>query len=229
MRQIRIRLKMAVVLAVAGILFAGRESRAQQPAKPTATFQVEFTNARLLPSHWVMKFGEDGNGWFDADPSHLTDAASHRIQVGEIHRAIQLSPAFTAQAFTVARQRQLFDFPCEGNLKVAFQGTKRLSYSGPEGTGSCEYNYSKDKQIQALGDSLLSVENTIVIGASLEMLLQHDRLGLDQAMSDLAINARNGNALEIGVIRETLGKIASDESVLERVRTRARLLLKATQ
>jgi len=110
-------------------------------------------------------------------------------------------------------------------MKVAFQGTKRLSYSGPEGSGACEYNYSKDKQIQALGDSLMAVENTLLAGARLEKLLHHDRLGLDKEMETLSEAAHEGSAIEMGAIRETLTRIASDDQVLERARRKARLLL----
>jgi hypothetical protein len=71
----------------------------------------------------------------------------------------------------------------------------------------------------------MSVENTVLYGARLEKLLQHDRLGLDKEMESLASAAHDGNAIEMGVIRETLTKIASNDEVLERARRKARLLL----
>ena len=110
-------------------------------------------------------------------------------------------------------------------MKVAFQGTKRLSYSGPDGSGACEYNYSKDKEIEELGNSLMAVEFTLMSGARMEKLLQHDRLGLNQELQTLTEAAKDGNALEIGAIRETLTRIASDEAILELARRKARLLL----
>jgi len=108
---------------------------------------------------------------------------------------------------------------------VAFQGIKRLSYSGPDGSGACEYNYSKDKEIEALGNSLLGVEYTILSGARMEKLLQHDRLGLDAELDNLATAIHEGNAFEVGAIRETLTRIASDEQVMDRARRRAKALL----
>ena len=69
-------------------------------------------------------------------------------------------------------------------MKVAFQGWKTLTYTGPAGQGSCTFNYSRDKEIQALGDPS-AVAQTILEGARLEMLLQHDRLGLDKEMEYL--------------------------------------------
>jgi len=110
-------------------------------------------------------------------------------------------------------------------MKVAFQGTKRLSYSGPEGSGVCEYNYSKDKEIEELGNSLLAVEFTILSGARMEKLLQHDRLGLDEELDGLLTALHEGNAAELCTIRETLTRIASDEQVMDRARRKARLLL----
>jgi len=110
-------------------------------------------------------------------------------------------------------------------MKVAYQGTKKLSYVGPYGSGSCEYNYSKDKDIQSLGDSLMAVEATLLSGARLEKLLLHDRLGLDRELDDLVAAAHDGNAIELGTIKNTLTRIASDEQVLERARRKARLLL----
>ena len=147
------------------------------------------------------------------------------IWAGDVHRPVQLSPAFAEQVFATARMRRFFAFPCESHMKVAFQGLKRLSYSGPDGSGACEYNYSKDKEIEALGNSLVGVEYTIMSGARMEKLLQHDRLGLDQELDNLVSAAHEGNAVEMGAIRETLTRIASDEQVMERARRKARLLL----
>jgi hypothetical protein len=181
----------------------------------------------MVPAHWKIKVDQDGSGQFDSEGGTLAPGESNQMVIGEVHRSIQLSPEFTAQIFAMARKRKLFAIPCESHMKVAFQGNKRLSYSGPEGSGSCEFNYSKDKDIQALGDSLVAVENTLLYGARLEKLLQHDRLGLDQEMESLVGAAHDGNAREVGTIQETLTRIASDDQVLERARRKARLLLAA--
>ena len=68
---------------------------------------------------------------------------------------------------------------------MAFQGWKTFTYTGPQGHGSCTFNYSKDKEMQELGDSMNAVAQTIIEGARLEILLQHDRLGLDEEMEFL--------------------------------------------
>ena len=108
---------------------------------------------------------------------------------------------------------------------MAFQGWKTLTYTGPQGQGSCTFNYSKDKEIQDLGDSLEAVAETILEGARMELLLQHDRLGLDAEMEFLVEAVGDGRAQQVCVIREILGRLAQDDTVLERVRKRARMLL----
>jgi len=125
----------------------------------------------------------------------------------------------------VAERSHWFDTACESHLKVAFQGWKKLSYTGPQGSGSCTFNYSKDKEIQATGDSLVAVAETILEGARLEMLLQHDRLGLDKETEYLVDAAQNGRAQQLCAIRDILTQLASDDAVMERVRKRARVLL----
>jgi hypothetical protein len=69
------------------------------------------------------------------------------------------------------------------------------------------------------------VTETILEGARLEKLLQHDRLGLDREMEFLIDAAGSGRAQQICTIREILVRLADDDDVLERVRKRARILL----
>ena len=108
---------------------------------------------------------------------------------------------------------------------MAFQGWKKISYSGPEGQGSCTFNYSQDKQVQAFVESLIGVAETLHEGARLELLLQHDRLGLDREMEFISDSAKDGRLREIVAIRDILQRLAENDELLERVRKRARNLL----
>ena len=211
---------MAGGVAVFGVALRGLES---------AQFEMDFTDARQTPAHWVLKLNPDGSGTFDTNGGNDPRGIEQKIVAGDVHRPIQLSAALTGRIFATARARKYFAFPCESNLKVAFQGTKRFSYTGPEGSGSCEFNFSKDKEIEELQNSLLAVQTTILCGARLEKLLQHDRLGLDEELGNLAMWAKDGSAQEMGAIRETLTRIASDEEVLDRARRKARWLLTQAQ
>jgi hypothetical protein len=138
---------------------------------------------------------------------------------------VQLSPQFAAHVFQVAEHHNHFNEACESRLKVAFQGWKKFSYTGPEGSGSCTFNFSKDKEIESLGDTMDAVTETILEGQRLEVLLEHDRLGLDKEMEFLVDAASNGRAQQICAIRGILDRLAQDDEVMERVRKRARMLL----
>ena len=209
------------VAALAALLAGTQALQSQQPA----TIEAGFTNPKLVPPHWQIKLNEDGSGQFDADGGSPAPGDNNFILAGPVHRPIQLSPIFTQNIFNIARQHKLFAINCESHMKVAYQGTKRLSYAGPEGQGTCEFNYSKDKQIQQLGDSLLALETTLITGARLEKILQHDRLGLDHELETLVVQAKENNAIELNTIRDILNRIAEDDQVMDRARKKARQLL----
>lgn len=191
-----------------------------------AVFEVDYTNPGLTPSHWVLTLNPDGTGhfWSEKENGPRT-AVEGQPPPQAVDRDIKVSAEFAQHVFESARQHKLFSMECESHMKVAFQGWKKLSYRGPEGQGSCGFNYSKDQQLQALGESLVAVAETILEGSRLEWLLRYDRLGLDREMDYVMDGSADGRLQELGTIRGTLERLAEDESVLERVRKRARMLL----
>ena len=191
--------------------------------------QVEYTNPGLVPGHWTLEVHPDGSAHFKSQRGEAARDDGPGIEAPDVDRDFQLSPKFARRIFSLAHRKKLFQMPCESHMKVAFQGTKKLAYTGPDGAGACEFNYSKDAEIQSLGDDVISVANTMVEGARLQSLLQHDRLGLDHETEVLTEAAADGRAQQIGSIHEILERLADDESVLERVRRRARALLNHAQ
>lgn len=200
---------------------------AQQTAAsaPDPVITVEFSNPQLSPSHWTLVFHPDGSGHFRSQMGPASSNSGDDMRVPDLDRDVQLSPQFAASVFRVAKTHAWFNQPCESHMKVAFQGWKTFRYSGPAGQGSCTFNYSRDREIQSLGDAFVGVAETVVEGARLEMLLQHDPLGLDQEMETLTAAAQNGSAQQICVIKGILQRLAGDQDVMEIVRKRARALL----
>lgn len=202
---------------------------AMQGQADSAMMRMDFSNPGLTPSKWTLEIRPDGSAHFHSDPGANTAVERHEIEPGPVDRDIHLSKGFADHAFETARRNKLFEAGCESHLKVAFQGWKKFSYAGPDGNGGCEFNYSKNKEIEELGDSFVAVASTIVEGARLELLLQHDPLGLDKEMDYLKEAAQDGRLREICTIQPILAKLAGDEDVMERVRKRARLLLAESQ
>ena len=190
-----------------------------------AAITAEFTNPALNPAEWMLTIHPDGSAHFHSQAGQTASGDSPSIELPAIDRDVSLSAAFAQRLFSAARRHNWFNQECESRAKVAFQGWKKLSYSGPEGSGACKFNYSKDREIQDLGDDLLAVAETILEGEKLEMLLSHDRLGLDQEISYLSQAVQGGQAQQVCAIRQVLEKLAGDDQVLERVRKQARVLL----
>ncbi len=199
--------------------------RAQSPPAADPVIQVDFSNPGQSPTQWTMTLHPDGSGHFRSQIGQSSDDGQQGTGVPGVDRDIQVSAAFAARVFGVAQRHNWFNESCESHMKVAFQGWKMFSYTGAQGNGSCTFNYSKNKETQALGDSFMAVAETILEGARLEMLLQHDRLGLDAEMEFLTEAVGDGRAQQVCAIREILVRLAQNDGVLERVRKQARALL----
>jgi hypothetical protein len=190
-----------------------------------AVFHAEFSNPDVVPSHWTLTLRPDGSGHFHSERGNAPLQDPPTFEAPNVDRDIHVSEQFADTVFQRVRDHSVRDGRCESHMKVAFQGWKTVTYSGPEGHWSCQFNYSHDKDVQALGDSLMAVAGTILEGARLQMLLQHDRLGLDKEMEYVSDAAADGRLLQICTIRNILEQLADDSAVLDRVRKRARTLL----
>jgi len=187
--------------------------------------QIDFSNPELSPPQWTLVLHADGSGHFRSQMGSTPKAALKEIEAPNVDRDIQVSKDFAGRLFAAAQSHKWFNVSCESHLKVAFEGWKTFTYDGPLGQGSCTFNYSRDKELQSLGESMQAVAETILEGVRLEVLLQHDRLGLDQEMEFLTEAVQDGRAQQVCAIRDILERLAQDDDVLERVRKRARALL----
>ncbi|HEV2323234.1 MAG TPA: hypothetical protein VGS10_04685 [Terracidiphilus sp.] len=208
--------------ALAAALFLCAHGAAGQTT--TETVEVEFSNPALAPSHWTLTIHPDGSGHFSSGGGGMPGADSD-LKAPPVNRDIHLSEEFAKRAFETAYHHKLFNENCDSHLKVAFQGQKTLRYEGPKGSGSCSFNYSKDRDLQSLSDSMIAVEQTIMEGARLELLMKHDPLGLAEEMHFLVQAAKDGRAQQICAIKSILLQLANDPAVLDEVRQRANLLL----
>lgn len=215
-------------LAAALVLFAAIYApgvRGQDAAASNAVIVTDFSNPGATPSHWILTLHRDGSGHFRSERGNPPATETQQMDAPGVDRDVQVSVEFADHVFQTASQHHWFNEQCDSRLKVAFQGWKKLSYAGPEGHGSCTFNYSKDKEIQALGDQLFAVAETLLAGARLESLWQHDPLGLDRETEYLLEAAKEGRIRQIGVIKQILERLEEDPGVLDRVRKRARVLL----
>jgi hypothetical protein len=211
--------RLAGMLVACMLCLAASAQEAGKPDGGGATITFTYKNEKLTPSHYVLKIHEDGNG---------TYWSSDGVAPGEnkpFQQEITITPPLLNTAFDVARSEQFFAVQCEANGgHLAFQGEKTLAYEGPDGHGSCEFNFSKNKHIQQLNESFQSVASTVEAGHRLVLARQHDKLSLDAELAALQESVKDGRATELQNIRPLLLEIAADPAVLNRARQRASLL-----
>lgn len=210
------------------LVLAGTAMAVSAVAESGPVIEFDFSNPELTPAHWILTISPQGTGHFQSERGNAPIDKTEEFEVANIDRDISVSSKFAGRIFATVRQPKFFQEGCESHIKVAFQGWKKVTYKGPEGTESCTFNYSKDKEIEALGESLVAVAGTILEGARLEILLQHDRLGLDKETEYLVEAVSDGRVQQIGAIRDILERLEQDPEVMERVRKRAKVLLART-
>jgi hypothetical protein len=209
-----------------GLLICPAEG--QTAASPGAEISFQFERTGLPVPQFKLVIHEDGTGTYLADQAEIpANERSMRGQAAQhIDRPLKLSPATTAKIFKSARALNFFKVECASKAKnIADTGKKTLTYTGPDGSGSCLYNYSENKAVVALTETFLGVAYTLDEGRRLDFLHRYDRLGLDAEMNTLEQEVEAGRALELGTIASTLAAIADDPSVIQRARLRATKML----
>jgi hypothetical protein len=204
------------------------EPPAAAPAKAQAEVSFQFDRTGLPVPRFTLRLREDGTGSYQADQVEIpaTGTAMRGQAAQHIDRPIQLSRPTVAKIFKEARMLNRFNIECASKAKnIADTGKKTLNYSGADGSGSCTYNYSENKNVDTLTTIFLGIAYTLDEGRRLEFLHRYDRLGLDAEMISLTQEADSGRALEFGTISPTLAAIADDTAVIQRVRLRATKML----
>ncbi len=215
-----------LVLSASGLAMHAQDNATAASPAPQVTFS--FDRKGLPVPTYRFSVNQDATGAYQGQqiPQSHAPAVSAELPPQSFRQPITLSPATTARIFSLARQLKHFNITCASKAKnIADTGTKILAYSGPDGSGSCTYNYTESKDVQALTDIFQGIAETIDEGRELDRLHRYDRLGLDAAMTFLAQEVSAGRAIEVGTIAVSLRSITADPDVMERVRTRAGTLL----
>ncbi len=192
-----------------------------------AVITFTFDNPALQPAHYVITVPEQGPGRFTSGPGSATESTPGASDSEALSRQVALPDPQKARLFALARRNKLFAADCantHGNL--AFTGNKTLAYRGPEGAGTCTFNYAKDAKVGQAADELIAVATTLDEGRKLEVLLAHDKLGLNAEVDILAGEQASGRAAALANIAPVLQRIAADPDVLNHTRSSAEALLK---
>ena len=200
---------------------------AASPAPPVSEVSFHLERPGLSVPKFTIAIHEDGTGTYKGEEAGVSGGPGAAPSPGRsINRPIRLSQATTETIFKTARSLDYFNIACETKLKnIANTGKKSLSYSGPDGNGSCLYNYSENKQVAQITETFQGVAFTMDEGRKLDFLHRYDRLGLYSEMDVLIHEVEEKRALEIGNITSSLTSIVADDALMQKVRERAAKLL----
>ncbi len=207
---------------------AGAQTSTAANSRSTITFAfVRDVSGAPIPKY-TLAIHDDGSGDYsgEASPPPTRYGPAESSATIPFQRDLHLTTATTARIFDLAAQLNHFNRACASKAKnIADTGTKTLTYAGPDGHGSCTYNYTEVKELVGLTTLIQGIAETMDAGRELDRLHRYDRLGLDSAMALLVQEAADGRALDLETIVDSLRAIASDNDVLARVRAKANAML----
>lgn len=192
-----------------------------------AEVSYQMVREGLAVPRFKIVVREDGSGRYSGEEV-VGEAVGGEEPATKSHveREISIGATTTAKIFKAARAERMFNIACASRAKnIADTGAKMLSYSGPDGKGACEYNYSENKDVVMLTDLFLGIGTTIEEGRKLEFKRRFDHLGLDAELDTLTQSNEAGRAVELGTIVPVLRELAGDTELMQRVRLRAAKLL----
>jgi hypothetical protein len=203
-------------LVVAVILCAA--ARAVEPA--TITFTLDFPSSD--PERYSISVRDDGHAKYECSARTSQESDEREAYQSEF----ELSPAARKRIFDLAAQAHFFGGKIDsGNSKLAFTGSKTLTYKDGQRNASANYNFSTLLAVQQLTNFFQSLSATLEYGRHLAYFHRYQKLALDEELKRMEEQARNNELSELQAVQPVLQQILDDASVINMVRARAERLL----
>jgi hypothetical protein len=182
----------------------------------TVTFALDFPNSS--PEHYSITAGKDGHAHYDS-VGKISDDADDR----ETYQTdFEISDATRVRIFDLAAQAHYFSGKIDsGNKKLAFTGSKKLSYHDTQRNASADYNFSSMPAVQQLTTLFQSLSATLEFGRRLVYFHRFQKLALDDELKQMEDEARRGEIIELQAVKPVLQQIYDDETVMNIDRARA--------
>ena len=210
-------LPLAMLPAIALMLCAA-PTHAADPA--TITFTLQFPASD--PDRYFISVTNDGHGKYECSAKVAPESDDRENYQAEF----ELSPAGRARIFDLAAQAHFFAGKIDsGNRKLAFTGSKTLTYQDGQRSTSANYNYSAVPPVQELTAFFQNLSATMEYGRHLAYFHRYQKLALDEELKRMEDQARSHELSELQAVAPVLQQILDDASVLNVVSARAERLL----
>ena len=182
----------------------------------TVNFTFDFPNSS--PEHYSITVEKDGHVHYESSGKSSDDSDDRQTYQADI----ELLDATRVRIFDLAAQAHYFSGKIDsGNKKIAFTGSKKLSYRDAQRSFSADYNYSSVPAVQQLTTLFQSLSATLEFGRRLAYFHRYQKLALDDELTHMEDEARRGEIIELQAVKPILQQIYSDESVMNIDRARA--------
>jgi hypothetical protein len=223
MRMVRgTSLRRAVGMAVAAmspLLMSQQVASDRSLSTAVIAFTLDFPHSN--PEHYSMAVDGTGHARYECAAKMAEDAEE------QIYRAeFEVSAGNRGRIFEWAKQAHYFAGKVDsGNRKVAFTGTKILSYQDGQRSNTAQYNYSGVEPVRELTALFQNMAGTLEYGRRLAYYHLYQKLALDEELKRMEAQAKSGELSEIQAVAPVLQKIVDDASVINVVRARAKELI----
>jgi hypothetical protein len=186
----------------------------------TVTFTLDFPNSD--PEHYSITVNSDGHAKYECSARVSQDSDERESYQSEF----ELSPAGRARVFALAEQAHYFSGKIDsGKHRLAFTGTKKLTYQDGQRNYTAEYNYSAMPPVQELTTFFQDVSATLEFGRRLTYYHRYQKLALDDELKQMEVEAKSNALAELQAVQPILQQIFDDSSVLNVVRARAQRII----
>ncbi len=211
----RLTVTLAVLIwaALPAIPISQAQASKNTASSATITFTLDFPHSD--PEHYSIRVEVSGQARYECAPE------------GEAYTAeFDVSPGNRIKIFDLAKQARYFAGNVDsGNRKLAFTGTKILSYHDGERDYTARYDYSKLPSVQQLTALFQSMAATLEFGRHVIYYHRYQKLALYDELKQMDDQARANQLSEIQAVVPILEEIVDDSSVINVVRARARDLI----
>ena len=197
-----------------------QQSSAGPASQAVVTFTLDFPNSD--PDHYSIVVRADGRSVYECSATVSPDSTDK----DNFRSEFEVSPRSLKRIFDLAQKAQYFAAKIDsGNRKLAFTGTKSLTYDDGSRTFSATYNFSSLAAVQELTTLFQNMSNTLEYGRRLAYFHRYQKLALDDELKRMERQARSNELSDVQAVAPVLEEIVADKSVINEVRARAQWLI----
>ena len=210
------------LLALAGlspVLMSQQMASGGAASPATVTFTLDFPESN--PKHYSIAVDATGHARYECTGKLAEDSEEQTYST-----EFEVSAGSREKIFERAKQAHYFAGNIDSsNHKLAFTGTKILSYQDGQHSNTGRYNYSNLVPVEQLTALFQSMAETLEYGRRLSYYHHYQKLALDEELKHMEAQARNNELSEIQGVAPVLREIVDDPSVINGVRARAQELM----